>query len=468
MTFSNLLFLFLFLPICLAAFHLSGKAIREGILLFFSLLFYACGSPDFFLILLFLSMINLLCGRLLKKSGQYRKAVFFSGIVLNLLFLIYYKYSFFFLSEIIGRLFAVPADILLKLPDLLPLGISFFCFRAVSYLADIYRGNAEPGPFYHDALYLCIFTQISSGPLARYKDMTAEPGSSLFTDGLIRFVTGFSKKIMLADVLSSISAEVFSSDPQNLTTGYAWLGSICFSLQLYYDFSGYSDMAVGLTEMFGFHCPENFNYPYLTDSVSQFWKRWHITLGAWFRDYVYIPLGGSRNKQNWKLYRNLFVVWILTGLWHGANWTFIFWGMGYFILISLEKMLCIPGRFRSGLSKLLYRFFSLLFINCQWVLFRSENLKQGAAFLRNMFVYRSDPLLAVRTRFLISDYKFYLAAALLFCFPVVPFLRKKLQKKPLLNRIFELAVLGIIGILFVFSLTFIVSDRNNPFLYTNF
>jgi alginate O-acetyltransferase complex protein AlgI len=347
------------------------------------------------------------------------------------------------------------------------MGISFFTFKAISYLVDIYKGRAvlDANPV-HDALYLSFFGQIQSGPLTRYQDMKKEDG--LFSDGVYRFVIGFNKKVLIANVLANITNEVFSNSFDNFSTSYAWLGAICYSLQLFFDFAGYSDMAIGISEMFGYKCMENFNFPYMTESVSRFWRRWHISLSQWFRDYIYIPMGGSRQRSQCRVYFNLLVVWALTGIWHGASWNFVVWGLGYFVLIAFEHATGFPEKFKPRFLKLIYRIFSLFFINFEWVLFRADDLATGLRFIKKMFICAANPLADVRTMFLIKDYLFFIVIAIILCFPVVSWMDNKLKNKKTAHAVYG-AVIQILAIAaFIWAISFVVSGQNNPFAYANF
>lgn len=467
-------FLFAFLPCALVVHSLAGRRLKEIVLLALSLLFYAAGCREYFLLFVVTLCLTVLIGRSIRRtsSGFFRKPLLVLGVLLQLLPLAYYKYLPFALSEF-SRLsarelaFASPA---------LPLGISFYTFKAISYLADVYRGRTElsPDPV-RDALYLSFFPQLQSGPLSRYENMRpadaglgARERFAFFSDGALRFMVGFCKKVLLADVLLNVCGDVFAAPFADFSRAYAWLGSISYSMQLYFDFSGYSDMAVGVSKMFGYECVENFDYPYMTDSVSRFWRRWHISLGRWFRDYVYIPMGGSRGSRKGQVYRNLFVVWLLTGLWHGASWTFLWWGLGYFLLISLEKLLGLPDALKRPWARVLWRAFSLFFINLQWIVFRSPSLSSALQFIRRLFYCPSNPLADRRTLFLLRDYRFFLAAALLFCFPVVPRLRALCAKKESALRIFELLSALATVLLFIWALSFVFAGLNNPFAYANF
>ncbi len=375
MAFTDLFFLFSFLPVSLAAYYFAKENIREYVLLAVSLVFYACGSFAHLGLFCGAVAVNILLGQLLSASCPggasesaarnrlLRKALLFTGVLFDVSLLVFYKY--------------------IRTDTGLPLGISFFTFKALSYLADTYAGRAGEGNHpVRAALYLSFFPQVQSGPLSRYRDMQRK--GSLFSEGACQFIHGFAKKALLADSLGHIPAETFAARPDSMSTAYAWLGAVCYSLQLYYDFSGYSDMAAGISKMFGYSCPRNFQYPYLADSVAAFWRKWHMTLGAWFRDYIYLPLGGSRVSSKGLLYRNLFAVWMLTGIWHGAGWKFVFWGFVYFLCIAFEKTKGLPQTIHSRPGRALYRILTLLIVVFQWVIFRSQGLRAGIRYAWTM------------------------------------------------------------------------------------
>lgn len=389
MQYTDLLFLFVFLPALLAAYYICRPKYRNIILIMFSLIFYSCGAPEYMWLLYLLLLVDAGVGCLIikLKETNWKRNRFISiilmivGIFFNLSILGYYKYFNFIVmnaNRVFNTGFAA-RDILL------PMGLSFFIFRAISYLVDCYSGRISQAEPVTAVTYLSFFGQIQSGPIARYETFKVSHRhlASSFSDGVVRFMIGFSKKVLIADVLNNITTEVFD-ETAVLTAPLAWLGAVCYSLQLYYDFSGYSDMAIGICKMLGYDCPENFDHPYMTKSIAEFWRRWHITLGAWFRDYVYIPLGGSRVKKS-RLFFNLFVVWALTGIWHGAGWNFVAWGLGYFILISLEKSLQWPQKIRNRFIKTVYRILVLFIINFQWVIFRSVSLHKAVDFISSMF-----------------------------------------------------------------------------------
>lgn len=472
---TNVTFIFMFLPIALALYWLVKDEFKEYVLLFLSLVFYACGSLKYLSIFMISIAITIVLGRVIASKPEnikFNKVLLIVGIIYNVSILGYYKYFDFALSTYSGI-----TGNTVELKNLaLPLGISFFTFKAISYLVDVYSGKVtlDVNPV-HDALYLSFFGQVLSGPLSRYSDMKniaiSSKGKServnLFAEGVYRFLIGFNKKVLLANVLSNVTNEIFAAPFESFSIGYAWLGAVCYSLQLFFDFAGYSDMAIGITKMFGYNCPENFNFPYMAESVSKFWRRWHITLGAWFRDYIYIPTGGSRVGKV-RLLLNLLTVWLLTGIWHGSAWNFVFWGLGYFVVIAFEKYTGLPERIKSKAGQVVYRVGMLLFINFQWVIFRSDNLLHGLGFIKRMFICESNPLADTRTLFLIKDYGVFILAAIVLSFPLIPYIEKKWEANEKVHNIVQTVITAMVALLFVWSLSFVVSGLNNPFAYANF
>ena len=467
----GILFLFVFLPASLAVYYIFPVKARKYVLLGISIFFYSLGSYQYALLFVLTTAFTVILGRSISKlkSTIWKRIFLIVGILCNIGLLFYYKYTGFALGIIADLLHKDPVSIEI----ILPLGISFFTFKAVSYLVDIYKGKAELSKSVaDDALYLSFFPQITSGPLSRYNDMQFGKAkvldATLFSDGVYRFLRGFGKKVLLADVLSNVTNEVFATLPADYTTAYVWLGSICYSLELLLDFEGYSDMAIGLSEMFGYECPENFNYPYMTESVAKFWRRWHISLGAWFRDYVYIPMGGSRTEAKWRIYFNLFTVWILTGIWHGAEKRFIVWGLAYFFAIAFERLTGWPDRFKHKVFKVIYRIATLFYINFLWVIFNAPSLKYGLLFIKKMVVFSGGGIADRRALFLTKEYAFFIALSLFFCFPVVPFIKDKAQNKKAITVVCDVVSAIFVIFMFVAALSFIVAGHNNPFLYGNF
>ncbi|MCR4584393.1 MAG: MBOAT family protein [Lachnospiraceae bacterium] len=382
MVFSSAVFLWIFLPLVFAGNLLTGKRLSNLFLLLASLFFYAWGEPLLVVLMIFSVIWNYLAG-LLIENCRHKKTVLFLGTAVDLLLLGYYKYAGFLLRSIntvSGASFEVP-DIVL------PIGISFFTFQAISYIADVYRGRVkaskDPLPV---AVYISFFPQLIAGPIVQYADvekqlrerkMTAEG----FALGFRRFIYGLGKKVLIANVLAKCADAVFDHGAAGVGMLPAWIGALAYTFQIYYDFSGYSDMALGLGQMFGFKFPENFNYPYLSKSITEFWRRWHMTLGAWFREYVYIPLGGNR-KGKARTYANLWIVFFLTGLWHGADLSFILWGLYHGALSFIERL-----GFKKVLdkSKVLSRLLCFTAVCIGWVLFRAENTAEGLAMIAAMF-----------------------------------------------------------------------------------
>jgi len=392
--FSSITFLFVFLPLFLAGYFLIAPRFRNVFLLLASLIFYWWGEPKFVLVMLGSIALNYGCGLL---CGQKRKAVRKLGlgiaVLANIGLLFVFKYLDFAITTI-DRLFSSGIPLL---GIALPIGISFFTFQGLSYVIDVY---CEKAPFQKNPLklgmYISMFPQLIAGPIVRYVDVEAQISDrrvnvETFYEGVVRFVTGLAKKVVISNTLAAPVDEIFALAPQNMSFDVAWLGAVMYALQIYFDFSGYSDMAIGLGKMLGFSFMENFNYPYMSKSVSEFWRRWHISLSTWFRDYVYIPLGGNR-KGN--VYLHLLIVFFLTGLWHGASWNFIAWGMWHGMFLIFERVL----RSRAGvqdtrdcntpkrvLQSLLKRGYTLLVVLLGWVFFRADSLTYAVNYIRAMF-----------------------------------------------------------------------------------
>lgn len=475
MMMTDTTFIFFLFPISLSACFLKS-GVQKLVLLAISLYFYSAGSPEYFTLFLALTVINTCIAYAIPhcRSAALKKALLILGIILNTGLLFYYKYSGFTIEIING----LTGSSIGAKDLLLPMGISFFTFKSISLLIDVYKGKVtlQKNPVY-PLLYLSFFGHIVSGPIGRYEDFYEQDDSAFdirqkaedLTDDSYLFMRGFCKKVLISNTLSPVVSEVFGMDPSQSSASLLWLGSIIYSLQLYYDFSGYSDMAIGIGRIFGLGCHENFNYPYCTQSISEFWRRWHITLGRWFRDYIYIPLGGSRSGGKWRVYFNLFVVWLLTGIWHGANFTFIFWGLTYFIAISIEKYLGLPDRFKSGISRVVYRIFTLIFIDLEWVMFNSRDIKSGLSYIFHMFAGGSSALSDVRALVLLQEYGIILFAAVVFAAPVIPKIKEILSKHDgALSKAADIMMACILTLLFIFSISFIIAGQNNPFLYGNF
>jgi alginate O-acetyltransferase complex protein AlgI len=391
MVFSSPTFICLFLPLTLAFYFLLPKSWNNAVLVAASMAFYGWGDPVAALGLIVPSVaLNFQLGRMIGvAAGRRRRTLVALSIAINLGVLIVFKYARFLVGNV-NDVLAVAGAPVLPLPELpLPLGISFFTFHILSYLIDVYRGVLPPqrslGAF---ALYIVNFPQLIAGPIIRYRQIADQLGSRsvVLGDveyGMLRFATGLAKKLLIADPLGQVADVIFALAAPELTTGAAWLGVICYALQIYFDFSGYSDMAIGLARMFGFRFPENFNYPYSAISIQDFWRRWHITLSAWFRDYVYIPLGGNRLGP-WETVRNLWIVFFLTGAWHGASWNFIVWGLWHGLFLSLERVPAI-GLLLERTPRVARTSYVLFVVLIGWVFFRAPTLDHATAYLGRMF-----------------------------------------------------------------------------------
>lgn len=475
MVFSSTIFLFFFLPLTLMGYYILPRKGRNTFLLLVSLFFYAWGEPNFILVMLFSIFMNYIFGLLVDK---YRKIKNVSYLILtimtifNISVFFIYKYLDFAISNVNHFLgFNIPLSNII-----LPIGISFFTFQAMSYVIDVYRehGKVQKNPF-NVALYITFFPQLIAGPIVRYEticDSIDGRKESLddFAEGVKRFILGLSKKVILSNSLAIIADKAYGySDYSQLSVGLSWLGAISYSLQILFDFSGYSDMAIGLGKMFGFHFNENFNYPYISRTISEFWRRWHISLGTWFRDYVYFPLGGSRVKKKSRLIFNLFIVWLLTGIWHGANWNYIIWGLFYFVLITFEKIFKVEAKLKNIVTKELYRGFTLLCILFGWVLFRANNINQAISYIKSMLSLNNNPLSDEVNLFLLRDNFIILVIAIIFCIPLTKLINKIIKKKSALFDYYNTLSTPIIYIvLFIIDIAYILNSSYNPFIYFNF
>lgn len=458
MVFSSLIFLFFFLPAVLFCYYIVPTRFiraRNMVLLLFSLFFYFYGEPKLIIMLVLSILMNYLFG--LSMRSRYRKSLLIFCITANLTLLGVFKYLNFFIRTADGLL-----GLNIQLTSIvMPIGISFYTFQALSYVIDVYRREVPPQ---HDpfslALYVSMFPQLIAGPIVRYHDVNEQlavrsHSVAQFSDGISRFVFGLSKKVLLSNVFAQIADGIFAYQPAELSTAAAWLGAIGYTLQIYFDFSGYSDMAIGLGKMFGFTFLEDFNYPYISRSVTEFWRRWHISLSTWFRDYVYIPLGGNRCSPARHIC-NLLVVWTLTGFWHGANWTFMAWGLYFGILLILEKKFL--SRLIERLPMILRHVYALFFIIIGWVFFRSDSMNLAMQYIGRMFS-SNVPVNGFVTEYLIRFWPYLLFGVVLSA-PVFPRLTNTRAW-----RVLEIPILGILGLLCVMSL---LASSYNPFIYFRF
>lgn len=473
MVFSSAIFVFVFLPIVLLVYYLAKPKYQNGILLLASLLFYAYGEPSFVLVMILSICLNygfaLVLGN--RKNSKQRLAILWCAVIFDLGLLFIYKYLGFtqnILNKIVGGVNAFSWNV-----PTLPIGISFFTFQAMSYVIDVYRGRAEvqKNPL-HVALYISFFPQLVAGPIVRYNTiaeqiLTRTVTLEKFGDGVHRFILGLAKKVILANNLAVVTQQAFTDEPGKSLLMY-WLGAIAFTLQIFFDFSGYSDMAIGLGKMFGFTFEENFRYPYISASITEFWRRWHISLSQWFRDYVYIPLGGSHVGKLRNIF-NLFVIWLLTGIWHGANYTFVVWGLLQFVVQLFEKFIVHPDKRRNAAIRWGWRVVTILVIVCGWVIFNSESLTQARTYLYAMFGGNLTTLVDSQAVYLCWEYGAYLIAGILFSTPILCVCGEKIRGLLAGKEGVFFSLRSMVEFfLFLWAVSFIFLGSYNPFIYFNF
>lgn len=470
MVFSSLLFLFYFLPAILGLYFLVPRHYKNLILFCCSLFFYAWGEPVYIVLMLFSSVADYTHGRLIERyrhRGDTAKWFVASAVLINLALLGFFKYADFLVLNLNWLLGTAIEP--LNLP--LPIGISFYTFQTMSYSIDVYRGEAPVQKnFISFAAYVSLFPQLIAGPIVRYQTIAYELNQRTetmeqFASGVKRFAVGLGKKVLLANNIGLLWSEIQNIAPADLTVLTAWLGIIAFGFQIYFDFSGYSDMAIGLGRIFGFSFLENFNYPYISKSITEFWRRWHISLGTWFRDYLYIPLGGSRTNKT-GLFRNLFIVWFLTGFWHGASWNYVFWGLYFGVLLCIEKLFL--GRILERLPGILRHSYVLLAVVLGWVLFVFEDMGAGLAYLKIMLGLSGNSLWDTNLLYFITSNGLLLAALVLGSTPLPNLAWERFAAWVQRKKVgFILIPIGYLIILLA-STAYLVDASYNPFLYFRF
>lgn len=463
MVFSSVVFLYYYLPFVLAVYYLAPRKYRNIWLFIVNLVFYGWGEPVYILLMLFSIALNYTSGRLVnywrEKDKKRARRVLACNTTLNLLLLIVFKYADLIVSTI-DQLTGAS----LPLPGLaLPIGISFYTFQGMSYPIDVYRGNAETqSSFIKFGTFVSLFPQLIAGPIVRYKDIADQlderrENLAQFSAGVRHFTVGLAKKVLIANNIGVLWDQILT-DPQRSVCG-AWLGAIAFSLQLYFDFSGYSDMAIGLGRMLGFEFLENFQYPYISRSVTEFWRRWHISLGTWFRDYLYIPLGGNRKGLPRQLV-NIIVVWALTGLWHGANWTFLLWGLYYAFFLILEKTFLLRTMEKTRVLGHVYTLFVAVF---GWMLFQIDTLGGALTYWKTMLGFSAAAVLTPVDSYLLRSYAFVLLTAMLAATPLGKHIYDRLTER---SKAWLTPILVLMGL--VLSTAYLVDATYNPFLYFRF
>ena len=469
MIFSSIPFLFFFFVYFLILYFLVPKKFKNLVLLIFSLIFYAWGEPVYIVLMIFSSAFNYMMGLSLEKKAKDKKLckkLLVISILVNLLLLGFFKYVDF-LIDIVNNLLNLDISYL----NLgLPIGISFFTFQTMSYTIDVYRKDVKASHNFLDfTTYVSMFPQLIAGPIVRYETVNEELQNrehsfSKFSSGLLRFMRGLFKKVLLANNIGLLFTLISNLGNNELSVLLAWLGAISYMLQIYFDFSGYSDMAIGMGKMLGFNYLENFNYPYIATSITDFWRRWHISLSSWFKDYLYIPLGGNRVSKIINI-RNILIVWMLTGLWHGANYNFIIWGLYYGIILILEKYFL--KNILDKLPKALRHIYTLVIVLISWVIFAFDDITILTYYMKTLFGLTKAPFINSNFLYYFSNYFIILLLGAIFSTPIYPSLMEKLKNTKRKNLVFFIT-LFIYIILFVITVSYLVSDTYNPFLYFRF
>lgn len=494
MIFSSVLFLLVFLPVAIILYCVAGTApfskestvqrIKNGVLLLVSLLFYGMGGYKYLILLGSVLIINYLGGLAASlETPIYRKMALAYSVVADLGILFAFKYLNLFVCvfenctsgktalENWTNIVTLTRTGVVDYTDIiLPIGISFYIFQSISYVADVYKKEAQVQKNFFDfALYVSFFPQLIAGPIVKYSDIDKQIRSRRETfekvsDGVGRFIYGLAKKALIADTMAEIADEIWGMKLEGLGAGVAWLAAISYTLQIYFDFSGYSDMAIGLGKIFGFEFKENFNYPYISGSVQEFWRRWHISLSTWFKEYVYIPLGGSRKGMG-KTLLNIFIVFLLTGIWHGANLTFLAWGLIYAVLLIIERLF-LGKLLKKKPMRVIGTIYTLFAVILAWVFFRSDNLFQATELIGQMFSKGQNEYTVFT--FLSMKAIITFVFAILLCFPVYPAIKKRVEANKTAAKI--LAPIETIWqiILLLYSLLVIISGSYNAFIYFNF
>lgn len=465
MIFASISFLYYFLPFTLILHALLPRQGKNLFLLTASLAFYCLGEPRFGWLLIASCIFHYYYGRLLEHASQpKRKYLLILHVTISFGVLFYFKYFGFFLS-VVNEL---SQGHMVWKRIVLPIGISFYTFQAVSYIIDIYRGNAKSAPdLISFATYLTLFPQLIAGPIIRYKTIAAQlkerkTGFASYAQGIRRFIIGLAKKVLIADVLAALIQRLGIMSSQSVLS--CWMSAVAAMLQLYFDFSGYSDMAIGIAAMLGFHFPENFNYPFIAASITDFWRRWHISLSSWFRDYVYIPLGGSRKGID-KQYRNILIVWVLTGIWHGAGWTFMVWGAYFALWLIIEKRFLKDWLKHHPIAAHVYTLFIVLI---SFVIFHASDLGEAMMTLRNMFGLGDLPLVNSETIYHLRNGLGVFGCAVLFSMPLIPYLKTRIHRHACTRGIWTWSEAIVFITLFLICSAYIIDETFRPFLYFRF
>lgn len=470
MVFSSTFFIFFFLPTVFLVYFAAPNKLKNFVLFFFSLIFYAWGEPVYILIMLFSTVFDYANGLMIERffsndRHTAAKIVLICSVVVNLGILGFFKYHNFFIENIN----VLTGSHLSLINIALPIGISFYTFQTMSYTIDVYnREVAAQRNIISFGAYITMFPQLVAGPIVQYKDIETQLNSRRiaavgFSYGIKRFIVGLAKKVLLANNIGLLWDQISSSPLNALSVSEAWIGAIAFSFQIYFDFSGYSDMAIGLGEMFGFHFKENFNYPYCSKSITEFWRRWHISLGSWFREYVYIPLGGNRKGLKRQLF-NILIVWCLTGFWHGASWNFVIWGLYFGVLLIIEKVFLLK---RLSGHNILSHIYTLVLVIISWMIFAFDDISNVGLYLKAMFGLNGAALFSSQVLYYLSTNVIVLIACTVFSIDL--FKKKRLSARiKTVDHVAKAAKLVVYAAAFLISISFLVGDTYNPFLYFRF
>lgn len=468
MLFSSIPFLYYFLPCVLILYAIAPKKLKNAVLLLFSLVFYGWGEPKYVLLMAVTIVIGYAAGLLIEKyidtKPRLAKAVLVVSVCIFLGFLGYFKYADFFLAN-----FAAVTGLDIRLLQIaLPIGISFYTFQILSYCVDVYRKDvpAQKNPI-HLAAYITMFAQLIAGPIVRYSDIAKQltertHSFALVSEGIRRFIVGLSKKVLLANILGEVCDSFKASDDKSVV--FFWFYAVCYMLHVYFDFSGYSDMAIGLGRIFGFRFMENFNYPYIAASATEFWRRWHISLGSWFRDYVYIPLGGNRVSKPRHCF-NIFVVWMLTGFWHGADWTFIVWGVYFSVLLLIEKFFLLKHLKKT---KVISHIYTLVMVLFSMVIFNAADMGEAVHYLGGLFGAGGYPLVSDSFVWYLQNYAPVLLVGVLGATPFVRNACLKLHENKKADRVLNVLEPLVLVVLLLLVTAYLVDGSYNPFLYFRF
>ena len=463
MIFSSITFLFYFLPIVLAIYYIVPKKIKNIVLLISSFIFYAYGEPKYVFLMLFSILVTYIFCRLIDKykNTKYVKVILISAICINLGLLVYFKYIDFIIQNI-NLWLSAQIDLL---QVLLPIGISFYTFQTISYLVDVYRGEVEVQKnFLNLAVYVSLFPQLIAGPIVRYQDIQnqiedRECTIEKFAIGIRRFIIGLGKKVLIANLLGELINIFLVSNDKSVI--FYWLYAISGMLQIYFDFSGYSDMAIGLGNMLGFKFPENFNYPYIATSITDFWRRWHISLSSWFRDYIYIPLGGNRVSVI-KNIRNILIVWFLTGLWHGAAWNFVIWGMYFGVLLIIEKKILL--KYIEKIPRIVRIIYTNFIVMISFIIFNGEGAMQILENIQGLFGINGAPLISTESIYYLKSYFIIILMGIIGSTPILKRITNKEKIQKIVNILEPIALM----LIFIISTSYIIDGSFNPFLYFRF